>query len=166
MTLTNTYISSTHTLTYTQMCRWVGIFLNWHDPFEMTLLAPGRGCHLDFSPKNCAYPTLVTTDPLEVKIISFLLYKNNNCPTLFCTFTIDNSSFLTTVKKKMFCVSLLSVKKFLIHKFNGCTVCLAKLAFMIPYLSHLGVTVWRRPDLLNACNIWPWNYKIMLQILN
>ena len=29
---------------------------------------------------------------------------------LFCTFTLDNSSFLTTVKKKMFCVSLFSVK--------------------------------------------------------
>ena len=37
---------------------------------------------------------------------------------LFCTLTIDNSSFLTTVKKKMFCVSLFLAKKFLIYKFK------------------------------------------------
>ena len=85
---------------YTQMCRWVGIFQKLCDPIVMTLLAPGEECHLDFSPESCAYPTLVTIDPLEVKIISVLLYKNNNCQTLFCTCTIDNSSFLTNIKKK------------------------------------------------------------------
>ena len=37
---------------------------------------------------------------------------------LFCTFTIDNSSFLTTVRKKMSCVSLFSEQKFLIYKFK------------------------------------------------
>ena len=88
------------------------------DPIVMTLLAPGEEFRLYFSPKSCTYPTLVTIDPLEVKIISILLYKNNNCPTLFYTFTIDNSSFLTTVKKKMICVSLFSVKEFLIYKFK------------------------------------------------
>ena len=70
------------------------------DLFLMMLLAPGEECHLDFSPKSCTYPTLVIMDPLGVKIVSILLYKNNNCPTLFCTFTIDNSSFLTIAKKE------------------------------------------------------------------
>ena len=100
------------------MCRWIDIFQKLCDPIVITLLAPGEKCHLDFSPKSCTYPSLVTTDPLEMKIISILLYKNNNSPTLFCTFTIDNSSFLTTIKKKMSCVSLFSIKKFLIYKFK------------------------------------------------
>ena len=100
------------------MCRWIDIFQKLCDPIVITLLAPGEKCHLDFSPKSCTYPSLVTTNPLEVKIISILLYKNNNSPTLFCTFTIDNSSFLTTIKKKMSCVSLFSIKKFLIYKFK------------------------------------------------
>ena len=100
---------------YTPMCRWVGIFQKSRDPIVMTLLAPGEECHLDFSPKSCTYPTLVT---IEVKIISILLYENNNCPSLFCTFTIGNSSFLTTVEKKKFCVSLFSVQKFLIYIFK------------------------------------------------
>ena len=60
----------------------------------------------------------LTADLLEVKIITILLYENNNCPMLFCTFTIDNSSFLTTVRKKMSCVSLFSEQKFLIYKFK------------------------------------------------
>ena len=77
----------------------VRYFSKSRDPIVMTLLAPGEEFHLYFSPKSCTYPTLVTIDPLEVKINSILLYENN-CPTLFCTFTIDNSSFLTTVKKK------------------------------------------------------------------
>ena len=94
------------------------IFEKLCDPIVMTLLVPGEECHLDFSPKSCAYPTLVTTDPLEVKIISILLYKNNNRPTLFSTFTVDNSSFCTTVKKKASCVSLFSVQMFLIYKFK------------------------------------------------
>ena len=47
--------------------------------------------------KSFTYPTLVTIDPLKVKIISILLYENHNRPMLFCTFTIDSSSFLTTV---------------------------------------------------------------------
>ena len=92
------------------------------DPIVMTLLAPGEECHLDFSPKSCTYPTLVTIDPLEVKIISILLYENNNCPVLFCTFTIDNNSYLTTVKKKMLCVCLFSLKEFLIYKFKLCSL--------------------------------------------
>ena len=93
-------------------------FSKSYDPIVMTLLAPGEECHLDFSPKSCTYPTLATIDPPEVKIISILLYKDSNCPMLYCTFTIDNSLFLTTVKKKMFCVSLFSVKEFLIYKFK------------------------------------------------
>ena len=84
---------------YTQMCRWVGIFQKSHGPIVMTLLAPGEEFHLDISPKSCTYPTLVIIDPLEVKLISILIYENNNCPMLFGTFTIDNSSFLTAVKK-------------------------------------------------------------------
>ena len=103
---------------YTQMCRRVVSFQKSHDSIVMALPAPGEECHLDFSPKSCAYPTLVTTDPLEVKIISILLYKNNNRPTLFSTFTVDNSSFCTTVKKKASCVSLFSVQMFLIYKFK------------------------------------------------
>ena len=91
------YLYLKYSYTHVQMRR---CFSKLHDPIVMTLLAPGEECHLDFSPKSCTYPTLVTIDPPEVKIISILLYKDSNCPTLFCTFTIDNSSFLTTVKKK------------------------------------------------------------------
>ena len=79
-----------------QMSRY---FSKSHEPIVMKLLALGEECHLDFSPKSCNYPTLVTIHPLEVKIISILHYKNSNCPTLFCTFIIDNSLFFTTVKK-------------------------------------------------------------------
>ena len=77
------------------------------DPVVVMLPAPGEECHLDSSPKSCTYPSLLTIDIPEVKAFSILLYKNN-CPMLFCTFTLDNSSFLTTVKKKVFCVSLFS----------------------------------------------------------
>ena len=87
-------------------------------PYYDGILAPGEECHLDFSPKSCTYPTLVTRDPLELNINLVLLYKNNSCPTLFCTFTIDNSSFLTTVNKRKSCVSLFSLQKFLIYKFK------------------------------------------------
>ena len=111
--LTNTYISNTHT--NMQMSRY---FSKSHDPLVMTLLTPGEECHLDFSLKSCTYPTLVTIDPLRVKIVSILLYKNNNYPTLFCTFTIDKNSLLTIAEKKMFCVSVFLVKEFLIHKFK------------------------------------------------
>ena len=74
-------------------------FSKSHDPNVMKLLAPGEECHLDFSRKSCTYPTLVTIDPLEVKIISILHYKNSKCPMLFCTFITDNSLFYTEVKK-------------------------------------------------------------------
>ena len=115
------------------------------DPIVMMLLAPGEECHLDSSPKSCTYPSLVTRDPPEVKIFSILLYKNN-CPMLFCTFTLDNSSFLPTVKKKMFCVSLLSKNSDYSNSnyfpfWKGYTVCLAQFTFMILYLSHCEVTV-------------------------
>ena len=112
------------------------------DPIVMTLLAPGDECHLDLSPKSCTYPTLAIIDPPEVKIISILLYKNSNCQMLFCTFTIDNSLFLTTVQKTMFCVSLFSVKEFPIYKFKllsflkKFTISQAQLTFMIFYLSY------------------------------
>ena len=115
MTLRNTYISNTHTI----RCVDEKVFFKSRaTPLWWHYLAPREECHLDFSPKSCAYPTLVTTDPLEVKIISILLYKNNNRPTLFSTFTVDNSSFCTTVKKKASCVSLFSVQMFLIYKFK------------------------------------------------
>ena len=78
-------------------------FSKSHDPTVMKLLAPAKECHLDFSPKSCNYLTLVTIDPLEVKIISILHYKNSNCPTLFCTIIIDNSLFYTAVKKCFVC---------------------------------------------------------------
>ena len=68
-------------------------------PIVMTLLAHGEECHMDFYSKSCTYPILETIDPLKVKIISILLYKNINCPIIFYTFTTDNSSFLTTVQK-------------------------------------------------------------------
>ena len=57
----------------------------------------GTPSHSHYFLKSFTFPTLVTIDPLKVKIISILLYKNNNRPMLFCTFTIDSSSFLTTV---------------------------------------------------------------------
>ena len=100
---------------YVQMSR---CFSKSHYPIVMMLLAPGEECHLDFSPKSCTYPTLTTIEPAEVKIISILLYKDSNCPTLFCTFTIGNSLLLTTAKKKMLYVFLFSVKVFLIYKFK------------------------------------------------
>ena len=37
---------------------------------------------------------------------------------LFCTFTIDNSLFLATVKKKMSCLSLFLEQKLSIYKFK------------------------------------------------
>ena len=83
-------------------------FSKSHDPNVMKLLAPGEECHLDFSRKSCTYPTLVTIDPLEVKIISILLYKNSNCPTLFFILTIDNSLFHATVKKNVLCLLIFS----------------------------------------------------------
>ena len=113
-TLTSTFISITHTL----ICANEWVFLKTDDPIVMTLLVPGEEYHLDFSPRSCTYPTLVTIDPPEMNTISILLYKDSNCHTLFCTFTIDNSLFLTTVKKKMIFESLFSVKEFLIYKFK------------------------------------------------
>ena len=98
------------------MCRWVDIFQSHMTPSCWCYKLLGRSFTWT-SPKSCTYPTLVTIDPLEVKIVSILLYKNSNCPTLFWTFTIDNSLFLTTIEK-MFCVFLLSVKEFLIYKFR------------------------------------------------
>ena len=59
-----------------QMSRY---FSKSHDPIVMKLLVPGEECHLYFFPKSCNYPTLVTMDPLEVKIISILHYKNSDC---------------------------------------------------------------------------------------
>ena len=98
MTLRNTYISNTHTI----RCVDEKVFFKSRaTPLWWHYLAPGEECHLDFSPKSCAYPTLVTLDPLEAEIISVLLCKNN-CPKLFCSFTIDNSSYITTVRKKCF----------------------------------------------------------------
>ena len=66
-----------HQYSYTQMHRWAGIFQKLRDPIVMTLLAPREECNLDFSPKSCAYPTLSTIDPLEVKIISISLFNVN-----------------------------------------------------------------------------------------
>ena len=74
-------------------------FSKSNDPIARKLLAPGEEYQLDFSRKSCTYPTLVTIDPLEVKIISILHYKNSKCPMLFCTFITDNSLFYTEVKK-------------------------------------------------------------------
>ena len=62
---------------YTQMRRWAGIFQKLRDPIVMTLLASREECHLDFSPKSCAHPTLSTIDPLEVNIISISLFSVN-----------------------------------------------------------------------------------------
>ena len=76
------------------------IFEKLCDPIVMTLLVPGEECHLDFSPKSCAYPTLMTIDPLEVKIISVLLYKN---PTVQCYSApqpLTIAHFLLLLRKK------------------------------------------------------------------
>ena len=77
------------------------------------IVAPGQ---LDPSPNSFTYPTLVTIDPLEVKIISILLYEINNCPTLFCKLTIGHLILL--LRKKMPYVSLFSVQKFLSYNFK------------------------------------------------
>ena len=137
---------------YVQMRR---CFSKSHDPIVVTLLAPGEECHLDFSPKSCTYPTLATIDPSEVKIISILLNKDSNCPTLFCTFTIGSGLFLTTVKKKMVCVSLFSVTEFLIYKFK--LLWFLKKNYSMPSTTYihdiLPVAPWHRPDLLNTGNV-------------
>ena len=142
------------------MCKWVGIFQKLRDFIVMTLLAPREKCHLDFSPKSCTYPTAVTIDPAEVMIISILLHENNYFPMLFCTFTIDNRSFITTANKKKCSVyhyfqykSSWFVNSNCFPSWKDWTVCLAQLTFMILYLSHYDVTAWHRPDLLNPCNI-------------
>ena len=156
VTLANTYLK----YSYTQMCRWVGIFQKSYDPIVMTLLVTGEECYLDFSSWSCTYPTLVSIEPLEVKIISIFLYKNDNCPTLFWAFIIDNSSFLTTVTQKCSMYPYFQQKSFWFMNSNcfpfwrGCAVCLAHLIFIILYLSHRDVTAWHKPDRLNSCNIY------------
>ena len=109
-------------------------------------------CYLDFSPKICTYPTLVTIDALEVKIISILLYKKD---TYFALLSLTIVYFLLLSHKKMFCVSLFSVKSqtFFINSncfpfWKRCTVFLTHLMIMILYLSHHDVTAWHRPNLL------------------
>ena len=93
-------------------------FSKSRDLVVMTLVTSRGEFHLGFSSRSCTYPTLVTIDSLGMKIVSILLYKNNDCPTLFCTFIIDNSSFLTIAKKKMFYVFVFLVNEFLIYKFK------------------------------------------------
>ena len=134
-------------------------FSNSHDSIMMALLAPGEECHLDFCPKSCTYPTLATIDPPEVKIISILLYKDSNCPMLYCTFTIDNSLFLTTVKKKMFCVSLFSVKEFLIYKSKLLSF-LQRLYNMsrTTYIHDLLPVTWWRHSMTQTWLIKHWQY--------
>ena len=148
--LANTYLK----YSYTQMCRWVGIFQKSYDPIVMTLLVTGEECYLDFSSWSCTYPTLVSIEPLEVKIISIFLYKNDNCPTLFWAFIIDNSSFLTTAcYTKMLYVVLFSVKKFLIYKFKLLSL-LKRLCSMssTSYIHNpLPVTPWRH----SLTQTWP-----------
>ena len=146
------YLYLKYSYTHVQMRR---CFSKLHDPIVMTLLAPGEECHLDFSPKSCTYPTLATIDPSEVKIISILLNKDSNCPTLFYTFTIGSGLFRTTVKKKMFCISLFSVTEFLIYKFK--LLWFLKKFYSMPSTAYihdlLPVTPWHRPDLLNTGNV-------------
>ena len=149
VTLTNTYISNT----YTCKCADEQIFFKVTWSVKMTLLVPGEKCQLGFSPKSCTYPTLVTIDPLGVKIVSILVYKNDNCPTLFCTFTTDNSSFRTIAKKKMFCVSIFLVKEFLIYKFKLLSL-LKRLYSMSSTMNihdPLPVTLWRH----SVTQTWP-----------
>ena len=125
----------------------------------MTLLAPGEKCHLEFSPRSCTYPTFVSIDSPEVKIISILLYKDSKCPTLFYTFTIDSSLFFTTVKKKMSFVFLFSVKEFLIYKFKLLSF-LKRLYNMssTTYIHDLlPVTPWR-PSVIQTRPIKHWQY--------
>ena len=130
---------------------WYFSKVSW--PYYDGILAPGEECHLDFSSKSCTYPSLVTRDPLEIKIILILLYENNNCPTLFCIFTIGNSSFLTTVKKKMSCVSLFSIQKFLIYKFKLLSLLKPLYSMSNPTYIHdlLPVTPWRH----SKTQTWP-----------
>ena len=78
-------------------------FSKSHDPIVMTLQATGEECHLDFS-KELYLSNFGDHRP------SILLYKNSNCPILFCTFTINNSLFLTTVKKRNVCI-LIFIKR-------------------------------------------------------
>ena len=69
-------------------------------PYYDGILAPGEECHLDFSPKSCTYPTLVTRDPLELNINLVLLYKNNSCPTLFAPLPLTIAHFLPLLRKE------------------------------------------------------------------
>ena len=142
---------------YTQMCRWVGIFQKLHDSIAITLLATGDECHLDFSPKSCAYPTFVTIDPLELKIISILLLDIITCQCYSASLSLAIVHFLLLVGKN-YCLSLFLLKNvwFINSKYfpfwKGCAVCPAQLTFVTLYLSHHVVTAWHRTDLLNPCN--------------
>ena len=57
--LKNTSISNTDIL----RCADDSFFSKSSDPVMMMLLTPGEECHLDFFPKSCSNPSLVTIDP-------------------------------------------------------------------------------------------------------
>ena len=144
-------------LIYSDVQMSIGIFQKLHDSIAITLLATGDECHLDFSPKSCAYPTFVTIDPLELKIISILLLDIITCQCYSASLSLAIVHFLLLVGKN-YCLSLFLLKNvwFINSKcfpfWKGCAVCPAQLTFVTLYLSHHVVTAWHRTDLLNPCN--------------
>ena len=126
---------------YTHICKWVVFFkVTW--PHRDDVTSSWEECHLDFSPKSCTYSTLATIDPPEVKIISILPYKIVTVQLYSAPLPLTIVYFLLLLRKKMFCVSLFSVKELLIYKFKWlsflrrlynmsctiCTICLAQLS--------------------------------------
>ena len=75
-----------------------------HDDMTCSLGGGGGRGYLDFSPNSCIiqlwWPSR-SEDNFNFTLILPQFYLNN-CPVLFCTFTIDNSSFLTTIMQKVF----------------------------------------------------------------
>ena len=69
-------------------------------PYYDGILAPGEECHLDFSPKSCTYPTLVTRDPLELNINLVLLYKIIAAQRYFAPLPLTIAHFLPLTVKK------------------------------------------------------------------
>ena len=104
VTLTNTYIWNTHALRCAD--EWV-LFKNsmtpswWH-----YLLLGGRGAGVIWTSLPIVVPIQLWWPSRSENNFNFTLilpqFYLNNCPMLFCTFTIDNSSFLTTIMQKMF----------------------------------------------------------------
>ena len=76
---------------WTQMCRWVDIFQSHIVPSWWCYKLLGRSV-IWTTPKSCTYPTLVTTDPLEVSF----KFINSNCFPFWkgCTICLAQLAFM------------------------------------------------------------------------